>query len=260
MRFVRLLWILLFILPLGLLADRLCYLNIVDPTYHALVWMHERMGYVLLGLAMVSAAAAFARFLRIQGQLRSLETLRSETPSHIVYAFNEAATQFGVRASDVLYVDVPMVFCFAVFGGRIVISRGFASLLEASDLRLVVAHELLHLRARDPLKALLWHLFFAALIVPGLEPLEDALYQRRERCVDRSARALDAIAYDRLLAQFSSTMCTGTPSSAFRVVESAPSAIRGLLPTALPLGALALLVASHVSFVQNLSYLQAHHC
>ena len=261
MRVVRLLWIVLFVLPLGFFADRLCYIDLVDPSYHALLWMHEHIGYLFAGLAVVFAGVAFARFVRIQGQLGALDTLRSPTPAQLNQAFARAAAQCGVRTFDLLYVDVPMVFCFTVFGGRIVISRGFADLLSARDLELVAAHEMLHLRGSHPFKALVWHLFFAALIVPGLEPLEDALYQRREWSVDNVVRQSDHSAYDALLARFKSTMCNSAPAAAFRAAQPTPTGtLRSLAPTALPLALLVLLTASHVFFVQNLPYLQAHHC
>lgn len=261
MRAVRLLWIVLFVVPLGFFADRLCYIDAVDPTYHALLWMHENMGYLFAGLAAFSAAVAFARFLRIQGQLGALDTLRSETPASVRDAFGHAAARIGVRAFDLLYIDVPMVFCFSVFGGRVAISRGFAELLSTPELQLVAAHELRHLRAADPLKALIWHLVFAALIVPGLEPLEEALYQRRERHADLSVSRADQPLYQALLGRFRTAMCASTPSAAFRSLNlQQKSAFRAFAPTALPLALLLLLVTTHVILVQNLPYLQSHHC
>lgn len=261
MRLVRILWVAFFILPLGFFADRLCYIDVVDPSYHALLWMHEHMGYLLFAFALLSVSLAFARFLRIQGQLRALDTLRSPAPTDVESAFMHAATKLRIRKCELLYVDVPMIFCFAVFGGRVVISRGFAELVSAPELRLVATHELLHLRAADPLKALIWHLLFAALIVPGLEPLEDALYQRRERRIDRTLTSLDEPLYESLLGRFRSAMCTSTPSAAFRAFDVAHSGVfRTFLPAALPVALFAVVVTSHVIFVQNLPYLQTHHC
>lgn len=261
MRLVRLLWVVLFILPLGLFANRLCYIDVVDPTYHALLWMHERMGYLFAGIALPSVSLAFARFVRIQGQLRALDTLRSPTPTHIREPFTQVAAAVGTRRFDIVYVDVPMVFCFSVFGGRVVISRGFSEALTGPELRLVAFHELHHIRAADPFKALIWHLVFAALIVPGLEPLEDGLYQRRERRIDLSVSIGDQTLYQSLLSRFRSAMCAATPSAPLRAFEMpGKRALRTFLPTALPVALLVLLVTSHVVFVQNLPYLRAHHC
>lgn len=259
MRFARLAWLLVFLVPLGFFADRFCYLNLVDPAFHTLMWMHERLLEIFAGLAILSAAAAVARFVRIQGQLSALEALRSDPPLIVGVAFDTAgAGRVGV---DLVYIDVASAFCFATIGNRVVISRGFVELLDRHELRLVAEHEETHIRHRDPQRALLWHLLFAALIVPGFEPIERMLYARREREADRHTRTLGPAIYDSLVHRFGSAMCS-TPGAAFRALQ-APSraeAMRVLAPTAVPIGLLILLLASHVVFVQNLPYLQTHHC
>lgn len=262
MRWIRLLWVLVFLLPLGFFADRLCYINVVDPSYHALLWMHERLGYLFIGLALVSAAAALLRFARIQGQLRSLTTLRAVVPHEIERAFSAAASTVGLRRLDIVYVHVPMVFCFTVFGGRIVLSQGFVDVIATEELPLVALHEAVHIRFADPAKALLWHLFFAALIVPGFETIEDLLYQRRERGVDRFVSRVDERRYGALLDRFNASTCLGTPAAAFR--STAPvrvqRSVRPLLSAALPASLLGLLLLSHMLVLRNLPYLQTHHC
>lgn len=262
MRAVRVLWIVLFLLPLGIFADRLCYIDLVDPTYHGLLWMHERLGLVFAALALVSAGAALGRFIRIQGQLRGLETLRSAVPPSLADAFVQARRRTGVRTFDLVYIDVPLVFCFAVFGGRVIVSRGFVELIDREDLPFVAVHELMHLRSADPVKALLWHLFFAALIFPGFGAIEEALYQRRERRVDKLVRGTGSSRYDTLLERLGVSSCAGTPLSAFRSLEmrSPATAMQPMLCAAVPLGLLALLLISHLLFMQNLPYLQTHHC
>ena len=259
MRVARILWLLLFLIPLGFFADRFCYINIADPLYHGLMWLHERLPLLFVALGAVSVFAAVFRYTRIRGQLRAIEMMRSPSPLELRLAFENAAA--GREPIDLVYIDVPSVFCFTVFGGRVVVSRGFEELLDADEFRLVAEHEAIHIARRDPLRALLWHLLFAALIVPGFERLEDVLYARRERHVDHFVRSVDAVVYDALLGRFDATIC-GTPGAAFR--SGAPNdgadAARILVPAAIPIALLALLVVSHVLFVKNLSYLQAHHC
>jgi len=263
MRLVRIIWAILFILPLGFFADRLCYIDLVDPMYHSLLWMHERLPAIFAVFAAISAGAALLRFVRIQGQIRALESLRSRTPDAILDAFDYAATRAGHTRLNIVYIDVSSIFCFAIFSGRVVISRGFVEQLRGEEeLRLIAAHETLHVHRADPLKALLWHLFFAAWIVPGFEPLEEAFYARRERIADGLSRALDPLRYDALLARFGARVCSGTPGAGFRSISRQGGALIlwGLIPSIIPVSLLVLLVASHVMFVQNLPYLQSHHC
>ena len=263
MRLIRILWAIIFILPLGFFADRLCYVDLADPAYHSLLWLHERLPVIFAALAIISVGAALLRFMRIQGQIRSLELLSSPTPDAVSDAFEAAAARVGCPQLTFIYIDVSAVFCFAIVSGRVVISRGFVEQLHGEEeLQLVAAHEMLHVRRADPLKALLWHLFFAAWIVPGFEPLEEAFYAGRERRTDRISRALEPQRYDALLTRFGAQMCNGTPGAAFRLVSTQRGAhvLRGLAPLLIPASLLSLLIASHVMFVQNLQYLQTHHC
>ncbi len=261
MRFARILWPIVFLIPLGVFADRFCYVNLTDPIYHGLMWLHERLPQLVLMLGVLSVATAAIRYVRFQRKLRALVALRSDPPDAVRDAFDEAA---GDRvAVDVVYIDAEPSFCFSIISGRAVISRGFVELLRPEELRLIAEHEVLHIEHRDPMRAFLWHLLFAALIVPGFEALEAVLYNRRERATDRSSRRLDPATYDGLLRRFNSTMCNGAQGSAFRTSServSAASALRALAPTALPTTLLILLFASQIHFVQNLSYLRTHHC
>lgn len=259
MRIARVLWLLLFVIPLGVFADRFCYISFVDPLYHGLMWLHERLPMLFIAFGALSAFAAALRYSRIQGQLRALEMMRSTPPRAVREAFDLASAERA--AVELVYVDVPTVFCFTVIGGRVVISRGFAELLNEDELRLVAKHEAAHISRQDPLRAILWHVFFAALIVPGFERLEDVLYARRERGVDLFVSRGDPLAYNALVGRFVSTMCS-MPGAAFR--SGAPGqgagAVRILAPTAVPIALLTLLIVSHVLFVQNLPYLRMHHC
>lgn len=262
MRKFVVLGLLIFFVPLGVFADRFCFVDFIDPTYHALLWLHVRLPLILVSLSLVSAAFAALRFTRIQGQLRALVALRSSPPAHVEDAFFSAAAYAGSHPLKLVYIAVPIPFCFTVFGGRIVVSRGLLDLLEPVELALIARHESLHVKARDPLKALLWHLVFAALIVPGFEPLEEVLYQRREREVDRRVNRAAPATYDRLLRRFRGAMCRATPGASFRSIHpiAAGTVARALLPVSVPAMLLLLLAASHIAFIDNLAYLQLHHC
>ena len=260
MRAARVLWLVVFLIPLGVLADRYCYFNFTDPVYHALMWLHERLPVLFLCLAAISAGSAIIRYIRIQDRLRALEALRSTPSVGLQRAFANVDT--GRDAIDLVYIDVPSAFCFTVFGGRVVISRGFSELLDNDELRLVAEHEALHIRRGDPLRALLWHLLFAALIVPGFERAEEALYARRERDVDTAARQVNPLMYDGLVQRVGRAICGGTPGAAFRSLapQECVRTLRMLAPAMIPIALLTLLVASHVLFVKNLPFLTAHHC
>ena len=259
MRLTRALWLIIFFVPLGVLADRFCYMNIVDPLYHGLMWLHERLPLLFAALAITSAGAAALRYTRIQARLRALELLRSTPPKALREAFE--APSIAAGAIELIYIDVARVFCFTVFGRRVVLSRGFAELLDVDELQLVAQHEALHISRRDPLRALLWHLVFAALIVPGFERLEDLLYARRERSVDMRVRRKRPSEYGHLLDRLHITVC-GSPAAAFRSGVASRQVETGLLlaSSMAPVMLLILLVLSHAVFVQNLPYLQAHHC
>lgn len=252
---------LLLIIPLGFFADRLCFIDIVDPAYHALLWAHERLPLLFGIIGIISAGAALTRFVRIQQQISALEELRSAPPPEIAKTFVHASKSARLSSLDLIYIDVPTPFCFAVFGDRVMVSRGFLDLLSSDEVVLVALHEAAHIRSRDALKALLWHLFFAALIAPGFEPLEMALYQRREHNVDMNSRVADPAAYDALLARFNNSMCRGTPAAAFRIESlHRNNAWKSLIPATVPVTLLILLAVSQVVFVENLAYLQSHHC
>jgi Zn-dependent protease with chaperone function len=258
-RVARFLWLLLFAIPLGVFADRFCYISSVDPLYHGLMWLHERLPLIFAVLGAASALAAGLRFSRIQGQLRALEMVRSTPPAAVREAFQQ--TRDAGTNVEIVYVDVANVFCFTAIRDRVILSRGFVDLLDGDEFVLVAKHEAAHIVRADPLRALLWHIFFAALIVPGFERLEEILYARRERMVDLFVARTDPATYGALLARFSTTMC-GTPGAAFRapVAREGLHLIRALAPAAIPIALLAFLVTSHVLFVQNLPYLRLHHC
>jgi len=272
-RWARASWPLIFLLPLGIVAGQLCWINIVDPTYHGLLWLHERLISVLIILAIVSVSVATYRFFRVQDSLRLLLSLRAEPPADLERIFSTEADAQRVNA-QLQYIDIPHRFCFTIFSGpSIIVSRGFIEQLDPRDLAMVAKHEVLHVRRRDPWRSIAWHLFFAGLVLPGFEPLETILHLRRERAVDTSVvqRSDDAQGYHNLLKRCSTrrdhshgAICTnriGADNQA-RYLDQVPQGYlwKRSAPALISLATLALVFVSHSFFLTNLQYLQTHHC
>ena len=273
LRWVRALWPLIFLVPLGLFAGRLCWINIIDPAYHSLIWLHERLLLLLATFAVLSVSFAAYRFVRVQDNLRLLLSFRSETPKDIARIFSEAAEVQRVSAR-LDFIDVPTRFCFTIFSGpSIIISRGFAEGLSAEQLAMVAQHEVLHVQRRDPWRSIAWHLFFAGLVLPGFEAPEMLLHLRREHAVDTAVvnQTHNAPAYQELLRHCSKrrdraygAICTtgvGLHSQARDMDQAAPTYLwERAFPAMVSVTTLALVLFSHSIFMKTLPYLQAHHC
>jgi Zn-dependent protease with chaperone function len=261
-RLLRIALVVALLIPLPLFAKRFCWLDFVDATYHSLLWLHEHMMAVFLLYGVLLGGAAIVRVARVHGGFVSLEELCSEPPERAVAAFLRAAHRFAIDPVRLVYVDVSAVFCFTIPGRRVVISKGFLETLDDDELELVASHEILHVRRHDATRALLWHIVFNALVVPGFDRLERELYSRRELRVDAVARLADPVRYDLLLARFREAgFCSSSPVAAF---QNSP---RSALPRALiafsaviPLVLLALLATSHIVVITDLAYLHSHHC
>jgi len=261
------------LLPLGIFAGKLCWISIVDPVYHGLVWLHERLIPIVAVFAVVSVGFAVFRFIRVQDSLRLLFSLRAEPPAELERVFRAEAKAQRVDV-QLRYIDTPHRFCFTIFSGpSIVISRGFAEQLGVADLEMVANHEVRHVHRRDPWRSIAWHLFFSSLLLPGFEPLEDVLHMRRERAVDADVvRKNDrAQSYYDLLARCSTrvdqrfgAICTTGVGAISRVRGRQQVQSRHLWKRSLPALAsvvtLALVFFSHSVFMTNLEYLRAHHC
>ena len=259
----RLLLIMMVCVPVGIFAERFCWFHFADMFYHGLLWLHSHIGVVFAAYAVLFAAAAIFRLARVYRHFVSLEELCSEPPPNVRQSLERAAYSLAVRsAPKVVYVDVPGLFCFTILGGRVVISRGFLETLEGSELALVAQHEALHLQRKDAARALLWHLLFAALIVPGFEWLEYALYRNRERCVDQLTRVCNPQVYDGLIARFRKAgLYATTPAAPFQATPRVPKTTFSRLFAFFAPSALLMLAAlSHVRVVMHLAYLQTHHC
>ena len=262
MRFVRALWPIIFLIPLSWWADRGCAYAGVDPLYHATLWMHERLGWFVGALAVLSAGVVIAKIVAARLRFNRLRDV-AETPSPRVQdALERASAALGLAVPRLLYVDLAAPIATTVFGRTIILSRGFIEPLDDADLELVLRHEVAHVRHGDATAGVIWHLAFAALLIPGFEPLERRLHARRERSANLTAAQGREGRYLSLVGRISrgAEFCAGArlgleaavPRSDDRwLVWVAPLAV-ACLAVALPL--------SHFAFRHELPYLLSHHC
>ena len=271
-RFIRIAWLMIFLIPLVPLAGRFCNLLPTDAIYHSLVFLHEQLPLIIAAFVTASAIATLIKLARVRGRIQSLLALASPLPGRIqVIAWREAQ-MLRMRLPQIVYLDVPEPLCFASIGGPLVfLSRGFVEALSDDDLTLILRHEMTHVRHRDPLRGVLVHLAFGALLVPGFEAIERALYLMRESHADAVAAQYGPEKYDSLLARLSSaskqeaSICRGVTFDSSALLRTGDAA-RG--PVAwmrlLPAGAAAALIVgvftSHAFFDDHLNYLLTHHC
>ena len=262
MRFVRALWPAVFLVPLSWWADRGCNFAGVDPLYHTTLWIHERLGWFVAALAAVSAAVVIAKILVARIRFARLKQLAEPIPARLQTAIASAAEQLGIAVPTVLYLDVAVPIASTVFGRTILFSRGFTEALDDADLELVARHEMAHVRRHDATAGVLWHLAFAALLIPGFEALERRLHGQRERAANVAAAAGREDRYLSLVGRASpgAQLCAdarlGLEAAARRpedrwLVWFAPIVVVALA-VALPL--------SHSAFRHDLPYLLSHHC
>lgn len=262
MRFIRALWPIVFLVPLSWWAARGCQFAGVDPIYHATVWVHERLGWFVAALAVLSASVVIAKIAVARIRFRRLRDVAEPAPPRLQRTLERLSAGLAVTVPALLYVDLAAPIATTVFGGAIVFSRGFIEPLDEVDLELVVRHELAHIRRADATAGVLWHLAFAALLVPGFEPLERRLHASRERAANVAAakgmeeRYLALVASSSRTAQLCADARLGLEAAAPRaedrwLVWIAPLAV-ACLAVALPL--------SHTAFRHDLPYLLTHHC
>ena len=262
MRFIRALWPVIFLVPLSWWANRGCEYAGVDPLYHTTLWVHERLGWFVAALAVVSGGVVIAKIIVARLRFARLLDVAEVVPARVQEALERASAALSVAAPRVLYVDLTTPIATTVFGRTIVLSRGFIEALDDADLDLVVRHEVAHVRHGDATTGVLWHLAFAALLVPGFEPLERRLHAGRERAANLTAAQGNEERYIALIGRMSrgADLCAdarlGLEAAARRpedrwLVWVAPLAV-SCLAVALPL--------SHAAFRHDLPYLLSHHC
>ncbi len=262
MRFVRALWPVVFLIPLSWWAERGCWLAGVDPLYHTTLWIHQRLGWFVAALALVSAAVVMAKIVVARIRFARLKQLAEPIPARLRTAIERASAEFGIAAPAVLYLDVTAPIASTVFGRTILFSRGFTEPLDDADLELVARHEIAHVHRHDATAGVLWHLAFAALLIPGFEPLERGLHGQRERAANVAAASGREERYVSLVSRVAhgAKLCAdarlGLEAAARRPEDR-------LLMWFAPLAVVALAVAlpvSHAAFRHDLPYLLSHHC
>jgi hypothetical protein len=262
LRFVRALWPIVFLIPLSWWADRGCGFAGVDPLYHATVWIHERLGLFVAALALASIALVIGKIVVARLRFARLLDLAEIMPERVERAFATAGAELRVRAPRVAYLDVSLPVATTVFGPVILLSRGFANTLDDDELLLVARHELVHASRHHATAGVLWHLVFAALLLPGFEPLERRLHAAREREANTRAAEAREQKYLTLIGRLTpgASLCAeaglGLEAAARRPEDRwlawfAPLIII-LLAVALPL--------SHREFMHDRPYLLSHHC
>ncbi len=259
LRLLRWAWPLVFLVPLTLVAGRGCRFPGVDEVYHSVLWLHENLPLLFVLAAATSAIGVAVRLLRARGRAARLFALASPLPDDLVHAFEDERLRLQLAPPRIAYLDVAAPMCFVLVGIRpaIVISRGFAHGLASEDLRLVARHELLHIRRGDPLRGFLWHVAFAALLLPAFSALERALSRGRELRTHLESAEDDPERYATLLlaqARENRAMCVDTSAAehASRFATYAP-------PLAVA-GVLVALAFSHVWFLDHLALLTRDHC
>lgn len=264
LRRITALWPLAFIVPMWALLGRFCWSRPVHELLHGTMLLHERLPMLGALAATISMGVVIVKIARVNASLTTLRALAAPQPDALRCALVEEARALAMRVPPVTYLDVETPICYTVMPGpAILISRGFIGDLDATELRIVVRHELVHVRRRDPLRGLLWHLFFSALLIPAFGGLERWLYDRRERRTNALAGApLDA-RFERLTRRVRHTEM-GLERSLGKAYAGAlrPQVARKSVFIRPTLGAavVAALVASHVFFMDSLPMLERHHC
>lgn len=262
MRVVRALWPILVVIPLSWWAGRGCGFAGVDPLYHATIWIHDRLGLVVAALALASVGLVVGKILIARLRFARLLDLAEIMPDRVQRAFLIAGAELRVRVPQVAYLDVSLPIATTVFGPVILLSRGFAGALDDEELLLVARHEVVHASRHHATAGVVWHLVFAALLVPGFERLERRFHAARERETNSIAAEAREDTYLALIGRIAhgASLCAeaglGLEAAARRPEarwrDWAAPVIILLLAIALPL--------SHREFMHDRAYLISHHC
>jgi len=252
---------LIFLLPLKLVSDRFCWFGPADDAYHGLVALHRVLPELIIAAGALSVFTVTLRVAKIRDRLKLLAALSSDPPETLLAAFGIEAHRLDVTVPRIVYVTTALPLCFAGLGLRrpdVFLSRGFVQGLSDVELRLVAHHELVHLRDRHPAWNFVWHVMFAALVLPGFGGLERILRQRRELVANISAARIDPTVYEQLLqrrARERRSLCSDG--------QKAPGRLSRFSAVVAPVAVAGLFVAlglSHADFMHDLPYLVTHHC
>ncbi len=262
MRLVRVLWPVIFLIPLSWWADRGCGFAGVDPLYHATVWIHERLGWFVAALASVSVIVVLGNIIVARFRFSRLLDLAEALPERVDRAFAAAGAELGARLPRIAYLDVARPIATTVFGPVVLLSRGFTDALNDNDLLLVARHELVHASRHDASVGVMWHLAFAALLLPGFEPLERRLHAAREQRANFTAAGEREEQYVALIGRLArgTALCAGAGLGLEAAARRPDDRwLSWAAPIIIVLFAVALSL-SHREFMHDLPFLLAHHC
>lgn len=268
-RWVRSLWPIVFLIPLGVFAGRFCRFSLTDPAYHALLSAHQDLPVILVALAALSLGSVAVSVAVSESSLNVLLRLACAPPPAIQTEFEDVRSQIGV-ASTLIYLDLQQRVAFPHWRANAVVLSACA-VRDASrlEIRLMFLHELAHLRRRDQYRALAWRLFFALLILPGFGAVEQLLNRAREAAVDRTCMGEHPDVYSRLLQRSSTrrdklygSVCTpGVGIPGLSGLNASPQYLADRTqPAAIAISVLALVLINQLFFLSALPYLKAHHC
>ena len=266
LRALRTIWPVAFIAPLWLLLDRFCWSVPDHIVLHMTMMLHEHLPTIVTIAAGMSLLVIAGKLARVTSSLRTLRTMAGPLPETLRSAVLREASLLNMPPPSVIYVDVATPICYTVLPGpSILLSRGFLDDLEPVDLAIVVRHELVHVRRYDPLRGLLWHLLFSALLVPGFADLERWLYDRREGRANELAGQLDRVRYAAIetrvrLAEYTFERSLGHAYAGALAPQHRKRRVPIFLQPALAGVVLVALVASHAVFMHALPFLETHHC
>ena len=181
LRLARALWPIVFLIPLSWWAGPRLRIRRRGSALSRNCLTHERLGYFIAALALTSIGLVVGKIAVARLRFSQLLDLAQVMPDRVQRAFATAGAELGVSAPRVAYLDVALPIATTVFGPVILLSRGFAGALADDELLLVARHELAHASRHHATVGVLWHLAFAALLLPGFEPLERHLHAARER-------------------------------------------------------------------------------
>ena len=223
--------------------------------------MHERLGWFVAALALVSATLVGAKIVIARARLGRLLEVSQPLSERLREAFENASRDLGMPIPTVAYLDLSAPIASTIFGPIVLISRGFVELLDRQELELVARHELIHAGHRDDRAGVWWHLAFMALLIPGFAGLESRLHERREHRTNVLAAAGRESPYLALMGRLTGTghLCIDATLGLEARKRTGRSLTDWFAPAMVIVLAVALL-ASHRSFEHNLLYLETHHC
>ena len=261
---LRAVWPLLFIVPLWAGLRRLCWSHPAHLMLHATMTLHEELPAILLAAAFVSVGIVIFKLASVNASLQTLRALAGVMPAGLRVALQTETAALDMPEPTVTYLEIETPICYTVMPGpAILISRGFIRGLDEAELALVIRHELVHVQRRDPLRGLLWHLGFSALLIPGFGGLERWLYDRRERCTNVIAGTLHEARFEKLARRVRHAEI-GIERSLGNAYAGALQSLAArrfvFIQPAIAISVFFALIASHLYFLSALPMLEHHHC